>query len=196
MEIVCLASKLGLLAAVHAALRADDRAIGALAGLGAVTPSQRDAVLFCLLLADAAPAEAEGAIDRLALTGRQESAVRGLLALREQEARLARTSLRPSEAAGLLAAQTPAAIEAFALITVRPRAAERSRRYLQEWRHVRPRLNGRDVEALGVPHGPQVGVALASLREARLDGRTKSREDEVALLGRSRSPALAEVRRG
>ena len=198
VEIVRLASKLGLLAAVHPALRADEREIGALAGLGEVTPSHRDAVLFCLLLADASPGEAEGAIARLALTGRQAAAVQGLLALREQEAELARTSLRPSEAALLLAPQAPAAIEAFALIAGRPRAAERSRRYLQEWRYVRPRLNGRDVEALGVPHGPQVGVALASLREARLDGLTKSREDEVALVRRMRpgSPALAEARRG
>lgn len=194
VEIVCLASKLGVLAAVHPALRANER--GALAGLGEVTASHRDAVLFGLLLAEATPGEAEAAIDRLALTGRQEAAVRGLLALREQEALLARTSLRPSEAALLLAPHAPAAIEAFALIAGRPRAAQRARRYLQEWRYVRPRLNGRDVEALGVPHGPQVGAALASLREARLDGRTKSREDEVALLRRSGSPALVEARRG
>ena len=103
-----------------------------------------------------------------------------------QEAKLAQPSLRPSQATRLLATQPPAAIEAFRLMAQRRLAAERARRYLEDWRFIRPRLNGRDVEALGVPHGPKVGVALGSLRAARLDGRTESRADEITLVRKIR----------
>lgn len=183
-EIVRLTDDAGALCAAHPALRAGARAIRAVKGLPQIATSHRDAALFCLLLAGASLGEAEGAIERLALTGRQAGAVRGFLELRGQEARLGRASLRASAAARLLAGQPRAAIEALALATEQPLAADRARRYLDEWRFVRPRLNGRDVEALGVPHGPQVGAAMVSLRDARLDGRTKDREDEMALVRR------------
>lgn len=191
-EILRRARDLGVLAAVHPALGAGETALRAAARLPELSPSHRDAVLFCLLLAEATPAEAEGAIDRLALTGRQAAAVRGptaarlggLLALRRLERRLARPSLRPSRAVAILESQPAAAVEALALLTEHALGAERARQYLAEWRFVRPRLNGHDIEALGVPHGPLVGAALASLREARLDGRARTREDEVALVRR------------
>ena len=51
-------------------------------------------------------------------------------------------------------------------------------RYLREWRLVRPLLNGRDLVRLGVPPGPQVGELLEALRDARLEGRVSTREDE------------------
>lgn len=185
-EMLRLGNRRGVTVAVHSAMRADARALRAAARLPRITPSHRDAVLFCLLIAGASPREAEGAIDRLALTRRQADALRGFLDLCRREGRLARPSLRPSEAARLLAGQPSVAVEAFALFAGQPLATDRARRYLGEWRFIRSRLNGQDVEALGVPHGPQVGAAIASLREARLDGRTKHREDEVALIRRMR----------
>ena len=182
--ILRLASRLGVLAAVHGALSAHARVVRALGHLPEVAPSHQDAVLFCLLLADAPVGEAEAAIGRLALTGRQAEAVRGLLALRSDEGKLAQPSLRPSEAVELLMARPIDALEAFALIAQRRLAADRAHRYLEEWRFVRPRLNGREVEALGVAHGPQVGEVLSALRRARLDGRAKTRGDEMALVRR------------
>ena len=195
--IVRLAGELGVLAAAEPSLRPGARALSALGKLSEVAPSHRDAVLFCLLLAEVSSAQAETAAARLSLTGRQAEAVRGFLALHKREASLARPALRPSEAVALLASAPAAAIEAFSFVAGEPLAAHRARQYLQEWRFARPRLNGRHVEALGLPHGPRVGEALALLREARLDGRVRTREDEVALvrtlLGEER---LAGVGRG
>jgi tRNA nucleotidyltransferase (CCA-adding enzyme) len=185
-EMLRLANRLGVAAAVHSALRVNEHGLRAAARLPRATLSHRDAVLLCLLIAGASSPEAEGAIDRLALTRRQADAVRGFLNLCRREARLARPSLRASEAVRLLAEQPSVAVEAFALFAGQPLAGDRARRYLGEWRFVRPRLNGLDVEALGVPHGSQVGAVIASLREARLDGRTKDREDEVAMIRRMR----------
>ncbi|HEY8426368.1 MAG TPA: hypothetical protein VIK73_10205 [Limnochordales bacterium] len=45
-------------------------------------------------------------------------------------------------------------------------------------RHVRPRLTGRDLLALGCPEGPAVGRMQRALRAAVLDGRVRSRAEE------------------
>jgi tRNA nucleotidyltransferase (CCA-adding enzyme) len=55
-------------------------------------------------------------------------------------------------------------------------------RYLETWRHVRPLLTGDDLRALGIPPGPRYRAILAALRDARLDGRVQSRDDEIALV--------------
>jgi tRNA nucleotidyltransferase (CCA-adding enzyme) len=186
----------GVLGAVQAALRPGERALCALGRLPELSPSLRDAVFFCLLLAGARDAF-EQAAARLALTGRQARAVAGFHALLRSEESLARKDLRPSEATALLAPYAVASVEAFALVSTKPAAVERARRYLDLWRFVRPRLNGRDVEALGVTQGPEIGRALDALRAARLDGRTLSRADEEALvldLQRSARAGAAHVR--
>ncbi|WP_445150234.1 hypothetical protein [Baekduia sp. Peel2402] len=42
--------------------------------------------------------------------------------------------------------------------------------YLNDWRHVRLRIDGGDLLAAGVPEGPEVGRRLAAALAARLDG--------------------------
>lgn len=196
-RIVRSADRVGALAVIHPALRPSDRALRAVSRLPRLAAAHRDGVLFCVLLADAPPRDAEAAIARLAPTGRQAKAVRGYLALRAAEAKLARPSLRPSAAVRLLSQRAIEAVEAFALLATRPLAADRARRYLKHWRFVRPRLNGRDVEALGLLRGPKIGAALAALHEARLDGRAKTRKDEEALVRKMLSGRrTAKARRG
>ncbi len=180
-EILRRAENRGVIEATHAALSGGDTQRRAAAQLGALPVSHRDAALLCILLSDASPAAVEQAMGRLEVTGRQAAILGAFVALRAQESKLMATGLRPSEAARLLSPRPVEAIEAFALVAER-RAAEAARRYLASDRLVRPRLNGDDVQALGVPEGPQIGSALASLRAARLDGKTHSREDEAALL--------------
>jgi tRNA nucleotidyltransferase (CCA-adding enzyme) len=41
-----------------------------------------------------------------------------------------------------------------------------------------PELNGRDLLALGVPEGTVIGKILKELRNAKLDGRISTVEDE------------------
>lgn len=56
------------------------------------------------------------------------------------------------------------------------------RRYLREWRELRPRLRGDDLVAIGVPHGPRVGELLRALTAARLDGALPDRAAELAFV--------------
>jgi tRNA nucleotidyltransferase (CCA-adding enzyme) len=184
----------GVLRAVHTALAPDDRALRALRRLSQVPAAQRSAVLFAVLLARAGPAAAEAAIARLSLTREQADAVRGTIALRRQAARLALPGLRPSAAVRVLDQYSTGAVEAFALAADRTLAAQRARRYLDRWRHMKTHLDGEDVVALGVERGPRVGAALDVLRDARLDGVTRTLRDEEALV-RMRFVSQARRRR-
>jgi tRNA nucleotidyltransferase (CCA-adding enzyme) len=57
-------------------------------------------------------------------------------------------------------------------------------RYLAEWRFVRSELTGDDLQAMGLPPGPDFKHLLWQLRAARLDGAAAHRADEVALVQR------------
>jgi tRNA nucleotidyltransferase (CCA-adding enzyme) len=119
----------------------------------------------------------------LGLSGRFEKALRDRLFLESISDKLTATADSPADVVEMLDGKSTAAIAA---LTVRGNEAVAGvcMAYLDHLREVRPRLTGRDVIALGVPEGERVGAALRLLRRARLEGRTASRADEVALLRR------------
>jgi hypothetical protein len=97
---------------------------------------------------------------------------------------LRRSDVKPSGAVTLLERYPAASVAAFASTTDERIAGALALRYLEEWRHVRPALGGRDLLELGVPEGPQVQRGLQLLRAARLDGRIDDREAEMAMARR------------
>jgi len=54
--------------------------------------------------------------------------------------------------------------------------------YLTEWRHVSSSIDGHALQARGLPPGPMYRLILASLRDAWLDGKVSTKEEEAALL--------------
>jgi tRNA nucleotidyltransferase (CCA-adding enzyme) len=173
-----LADALGLLEGVHPALRVGRSARQAAASLPGTPSSHRDALLFCVLVGDR---DAEAAIARLHLTGRQADAVRSCNRLLVEEERIAQLA-RLSAVSALLEPHSTLGIEAFALLAADARAVSKARRFLDEWRLLRPRLNGSDLLALGVSAGPDVGRMLETLRRARLDGEAADRAAEEELV--------------
>jgi tRNA nucleotidyltransferase (CCA-adding enzyme) len=62
-------------------------------------------------------------------------------------------------------------------------AREQIVRFVQEWRWVKPTVNGRDIQIFtGLKPGPLFGVILGRLRQAWLDGEITTPEEEKALL--------------
>jgi len=55
-------------------------------------------------------------------------------------------------------------------------------RYQTEWRLVEPEVTGDDLKAMGLRPSPLFGRLLGVLREARLDGKVSTREEEEAML--------------
>jgi tRNA nucleotidyltransferase (CCA-adding enzyme) len=58
-------------------------------------------------------------------------------------------------------------------------AAERARRWVAEWRRLRPAITGHDLLAAGL-RGPAVGRALEAATDALLDGRAPDRDTQLA----------------
>lgn len=54
--------------------------------------------------------------------------------------------------------------------------------FMREWRHVRPMADGNTLKKRGLPPGPVYREILSSLRNAWLDGKVKTPEQEQALL--------------
>ena len=176
------AQALGVLAAVHPALSFDRRRAVAFAAARRLPLASLIEVCFCLLTCEATPAAVEGLVHRLALHGPLERALRDALRLRQEMQRLAEPGLPPSQGVAILKPFSPAAVAAVALLEPRGVIRTRLRRYLERWRYERPLLRGRDLEALGVTPSPVMGQMLARLRVARLDGKARSREDEVEMV--------------
>jgi tRNA nucleotidyltransferase (CCA-adding enzyme) len=55
-------------------------------------------------------------------------------------------------------------------------------KYLAEWRHIQPTINGRHLEKMGIPRGPLYRTIFDTLRAAWLTGKVTSPAEEEALL--------------
>lgn len=173
----------GVLRATHAGLRWDERRASAL--VAPPVPSLPQLPYgFALLAAGATPAVAASVIGRLRLKRDEAAAVEAVAALATAGTVLRRPDVRPSGAVTLLERYPAAAVAAFTSTTDQRIAGDLALRYLEEWRHVRPALGGRDLLEFGVPEGPQVQRGLQLLRAARLDGRVDDREGEAAMARR------------
>ncbi len=70
-------------------------------------------------------------------------------------------------------------------LTLQPGEAHSAlERYLSEWRHIRPRTTGHDLQQLGVKPGAEYRHILRELRRAWLDGDVKSEKEEREYLRR------------
>jgi tRNA nucleotidyltransferase (CCA-adding enzyme) len=78
----------------------------------------------------------------------------------------------------LLAPYHDRALRAALNIIEHERAPINIKRYLDEWQHVRPVLDGTQLQRLGVPPGPALGRLLRELTAARLDGIVTTRQAE------------------
>jgi tRNA nucleotidyltransferase (CCA-adding enzyme) len=89
---------------------------------------------------------------------------------------------RPSSIYRLLEPYPARVLAAAWLATSSRRIRERLVRYQTEWRLVTQEMAGGDLKAMGLKPSPLFGRLLGALRDARLDGRVSTREEEEALL--------------
>jgi hypothetical protein len=145
-----------------------------------LTGSERDIASFgfCLLLRHATIEHTASIVRDLRLTRTEAAAVRDIVALRASAHLIERASAKPSGIALLLDRYAPSAVAAFAGVHRDEIAGQRALRYLAEWRRVKPRLSGADLQRMGVPPGPYVARGLQLLRAARLDGDAPGLADE------------------
>jgi tRNA nucleotidyltransferase (CCA-adding enzyme) len=181
---------LGILAGVHPSLT-DAKTIGRYAAIYQESndqPNEGHSSVATSLLSYLAAltytltvGDAEGVISRLNMPADWARTVRSTIEVKQLEPRLADPSLLDSRLVEMVEAYVDDALIAVAKVTESSVAAERLERYLGELRYLSPVLDGRDLMALGVPEGPVMGKILKELRNAKLDGRVGTAEDERRL---------------
>jgi tRNA nucleotidyltransferase (CCA-adding enzyme) len=108
---------------------------------------------------------------------RQEAILSAIQDPEGGEARLAAAQPRsPSEAVALARDHDP-----VELLLARALGAQWLDRYQEEWRGVELEIDGGDLLAAGIPHGPALGRGLDAARRAKLDGEVSDREGELAV---------------
>ncbi len=150
-----------------------------------------------LLTYSMSPEEAAAALRHLNFPRATDQALRDVGPVKAMLVELARPALQTSAAVHMLEGFQPAALQTCAFACDDEAARERLRRYLAEWRYVKSALDGHDLARLGVTQGPRMGQLLKSLRNARLDGQVRSREDEESWVRRELAgPTSAGPRHG
>ena len=181
-DLLLRCQELGLLAALHPSLRLDEEGEAAFRRAEDERPAPWDELCLCLLCWGSSEREMESLVVRLSLAKRHERALRDTGRLTALLPALSEAQVAPSRLVEILEPLSAAAVRALALRTAEGLASERAVHYLREWRQVRPFLQAQSLRRLGLEPGPELGDLLRRLRSARLDGLTRSREDELALL--------------
>jgi tRNA nucleotidyltransferase (CCA-adding enzyme) len=127
------------------------------------------------------PVHRPGFVYRLNMPSKWERVVADAVTLHSLESQLTHEDMPPLELCCLLDPLSPVSLRTGLLLADEGSVKRTLERYLNELRYVKPLLNGDDLLLLGIPEGPLIGEALAMLRQARLEGRTATRHDEVAL---------------
>ena len=184
-DILRIADGLGLLRAIHPALRPAERPD--------TIEGERGPAMLASLALGLSPREAEEVSERLNLGAEWSRVVRDTAAVRELLPSLG-SDLAPSGVYRLLHGRHEAAVSAAAAArrgmgsrlhgNDERAAANYLRLYLSRLRHVSTSLSGGDIVAMGVPEGPRVGEVLRELLDARLDGVVESEEGERELASR------------
>ena len=175
------AERLGVLQALHPSLR----------GNGWLEEKFREArqkaapasaLYLFLLIYHLSEQENERLIARLNIVGELARNMRQVLKLKRDLPSLADPAVLPSAAYRLLKHYPPQVIAACALASEAATIRAHLELYLSDWRYARSSLDGEDLKKMGVPPGPRLGRMLEELREAKLDGKVSTREDEEALV--------------
>ena len=183
-KILRRADELGVLARVHPALKADGWLAERLAQARQLSsPGSPPLALYLALLAyPLSGEETEQLISYLRLPKTLAQTLRDTAVIRAGLKALSAPDLKPSGIYSLLNGYGSVALTASLIAVDSSTASERIHFYLNKLRYVKPVLSGADLKRMGVTQGPRIREALNMLREARLDGKVKSKKEEEEMV--------------
>lgn len=178
-DILRLLDHFGTLQAIEPSLAVTPSLEDDLAAVASAPPREQEAVAWCAWLCRLDPAALPDIAVRLAFTAPLAAAVKAAAKLlgAPGDAESERASLAYRALHGL---PDPALHTAQRIGS--PALRRNVRRYLTEWRYVRPATTGDTLRGMGVPPGPRYRQILERLRDAWLDGELDTDADEAALL--------------
>ncbi len=134
---------------------------------------------FALLTYRFSNEEMEAFIARLRIPGKTASVIRDTSRLKEKLPSLGVSELLPSSIHRLLQGYSPTSVLACAIASDPVIVRQRLHLYLNKLRYVKTSLDGEALQQMGIPPGPHLGEMLRTLHESRLDGRVKTKEEEI-----------------
>ncbi len=128
--------------------------------------------------------EVAEAVDRLGLSGaKRRIFVEDLVHARNALKVLSTSRVqRPSEIFALLKGLPLEILLHLIAVARNGNAQQNVSRFITEFKDARPLLTGRDLKAMGLEPGPVFRTVLDRLLAARLDGKVRTREDEIELV--------------
>jgi tRNA nucleotidyltransferase (CCA-adding enzyme) len=182
-KILKRAAALGILTKLHPALTWNASLNSAFQTAARISdPFQTEQLFLSLLVYNLNPKQLGEFLARLNIRGGgMRNIATHTIALKENRQLLDHDPIQPSEVYRVLKDFNIAAITANALLTKSRAVRMNAMLYLDKLRFIKPRINGRDLEAMGMPQGRNMGIILDKLLAARLDGEVKSRAGEERL---------------
>lgn len=128
------------------------------------------------------PTTAQQALnERLGLRGSTQKLVAALHHIHANQTILSDPTVSSDTAVAILEKSSATALALYIALDLVPAMTPILQQYVERWQHVRPTLNGRDLQELGIPRGPIYGEILSAIRNALLVGEIEGREEEVSL---------------
>lgn len=185
-KVLCRAGELGVLSHLCPALAADDWLSERFrqARDSAEDPSSVVGTYLALWAYRLTEADAMDCIGRLKMPGWAARAINEVQRLKRSLKPLADPASRSNQIYHALQGFPPDVVTAVALASDSSLVRRRLELYLRELQHVSISLDGRSLQAMGVPAGRKMGQILRALHDARLDGEVSSLEDEKELVRR------------
>lgn len=188
-DILRRAEALGIIGAISPALRVTESGLKAMEHFGTSTGEIDELLYVACLTSSLTGEEAEAVIARLQPDRDWQAVIRGAAAFRDVASLLESPDLLPSEIVELFARIPVPVIEFQRVAGPKTRQREHIEAFLRRHRDIRAETTGDELKAQGVPSDPVLGKLLLELKNARLDGRVSSREEELDLV-RRRLPVL------
>ncbi|MCH7768193.1 MAG: CCA tRNA nucleotidyltransferase [Nitrospinae bacterium] len=147
--------------------------------------------IYLLALLDPLPAEEASAVGhRLALPERLQEALERFWDQRTRVADVVEREPppRPSEVYRALEDVAPEALMVLIARTDKEEARRRLSHYLTKTRTVEPAIGGEDLIAIGFEPGPRFKEILETVRDRRIDGELKTKDEEIAFVRETYGP--------
>ena len=176
------AAELGVLETIHPSLKGNGRITERFQQARSITYPPPLGLYFSLLVYHFSQEEGENLVVRLRIPRATARVMQDTLRLKEALVSLDIPEISPSAIYRLLRSFSPTSVLACSIASDSPLISHRLQLYLNKLRYVRTSLNGTALQEMGIPPGPQLGEVLTGLHEAKLDGKVKTREEEMAMV--------------
>jgi len=188
VEMLKMAEEIGLLAAISPSLRVGTKSLQVLSEQSN-SLSVELADLLAITTFGLNEDEAKQVVNRFDAPAAWGESIIGNAQLAKHVAVLDQPNLAPSDVSAILRSIPLASIKTYILAGPPLPRRDRLVEYVEEIRFIKPEITGDDLLDIGIPQGPIIGQLIDLVHEAKLDGKVRTKQEELDL-AKSRLPDL------